>query len=178
METLVKDPLHQVSLGQALAHSMQPRSTIPPILFGLSVELDHVFGSKWVLNDLDWLGLSMSYSEITRFKYSVLVNYGLKKFLEEVATDAFSLWPADNADHDICSLNGLGLIAWNGNGNIYNWCYSSQSKSCKTRENTEIIRDSQKQTCEDHTVHQFRGNCVVPNVLQDADPTKSVSLPF
>ena len=46
METLVKDPLHQVSLGQALAHSMRPRSTIRPILFVLSVELDHVFGLK------------------------------------------------------------------------------------------------------------------------------------
>ena len=57
METLVKDQSHQVSLGQALAHSVRPRSTIPLILFGLSVELDHVFISKWVLNELDWLGV-------------------------------------------------------------------------------------------------------------------------
>ena len=84
METLVKDPLHQVSLGQALAHSIQPRFTIPPIIFGLSVQLDHVFGSKWVLNEFDQLELSISYSEVTWFKHSVLVNDDSKKFLKEV----------------------------------------------------------------------------------------------
>ena len=64
MERQVKDRLHQVSLGQALAHSVRPRSTIRTILFGLLVELDHVFGSKWVLNEFDKLGLSMRYSEV------------------------------------------------------------------------------------------------------------------
>ena len=88
METLVKGQLHQVSLGQALAHSVRPRSTIRAILFGLLVELDHVFGSKWVLNEFDQLGLSMRYSEVIWFKYSVLVNDDLKKFLKEVATGA------------------------------------------------------------------------------------------
>ena len=88
METLVKDQSHQVSLGQALAHSVRPRSTIRAILFGLLVELDHVFGSKWVLNEFDQLGLSMRYSEATWFKYSVPVNDDLKKFLKEVATGA------------------------------------------------------------------------------------------
>ena len=110
METLVKDPLHQVSLGQALAHFMRPRFTIPPILFGLLVELDHVFGSKWVFNELDPLGLSMNYSEVILFKDSVLVNDDSKKFLKEVATSAFRLWSADNVDHNICSHSGLGSL--------------------------------------------------------------------
>ena len=52
----------------------------------------------------------MSYSEVTWFKHSVLVNDGLKKFLNEVATGAFSLWSADNVDHNICSLSGLGSL--------------------------------------------------------------------
>ena len=69
METLVKDPLHQVSLG-----------------------------------------LSMNYSEVTRFKYSVLVNDDSKKLLKEVATGVFSLWSTDNVDHNICSLNGRGSL--------------------------------------------------------------------
>ena len=109
MDTLVKDPLHQVSLGEALAHTMQPRYIISPILFGLSFELDKVFCSRWV-NELDQLGLSMSYSEVTWFKHSVLVNDDSKKFLKGVATDTFSLWSADNVDHNICSLNGLGSL--------------------------------------------------------------------
>ena len=53
---------------------MHPRSSIPPTLFGQSVELEHVFDSKWVLSDLDQLQLSMSCSEVARFKHSVLVN--------------------------------------------------------------------------------------------------------
>ena len=110
METLVKDQLHQVSLGQDLAHSMRPRSVIPPIRFRLLVELDPLFGSKWLLNELDWLRLSMSYSEVTRFKHSALVNDDSKKFLIEVATGTFSLLKADNVDHNICSLNGLGSL--------------------------------------------------------------------
>ena len=110
METLVKDPLHQVSLGQALTHSMRRRSTIPPIFFGLSVELDHVFGSKWMLNELDRLGLSTSYSEVTWFEHYVLVNDDSKKFMKKVATGAFSLWSTDNVDHNICSLNDLGSL--------------------------------------------------------------------
>ena len=101
MEILVNDPLYQVNLGQALAHSMRPRSTIPPILLGLSAGLNHGFGSNWVSNELDWLGLSMSYPEITWFKHFVLVNDDSKKFLKEVAMGAFSLWSVDNFDQNL-----------------------------------------------------------------------------
>ena len=52
----------------------------------------------------------MNYSEVTRFKYSVLVNDDSKKLLKEVATGVFSLWSTDNVDHNICSLNGLGSL--------------------------------------------------------------------
>ena len=56
--------------------------------FGLLVELDHVFGSKWVLNEFDQFRLSMRYSEVIWFKYSVLENDDLKNVLKEVATGA------------------------------------------------------------------------------------------
>lgn len=49
-----------------------------------------MFGSKWVLSELDRLGISVSYSEVTRFKHTVLVNDESIKFLKEVAMGAFS----------------------------------------------------------------------------------------
>ena len=54
-----------------------------------------------MLNELDWLGLSMSYPEITWFKHSLLVNDDSKKILKEVAMGAFSLWSVDNFDQNL-----------------------------------------------------------------------------
>ena len=148
MEILVKDPLHQVSLGQALAHSMRPRSTIPPILLGLSAELNHGFGSNWVLNELDWLGLSMSYPEITWFKHSLLVNDDSKKILKEVAMGAFSLWSVDNFDQNLVqellvhlgSLYGMGMVRSTTGATLL--CRSPVKRK-KVLKSSEIVKNRQ-----------------------------------
>ena len=148
MEILVKDPLHQVSLGQALAHSMRPRSTIPPILLGLSAELNHGFGSNWVLNELGWLGLSMSYPEITWFKHSLLVNDDSKKILKEVAMGAFSLWSVDNFDQNLVqellvhlgSLYGMGMVRSTTGATLL--CRSPVKRK-KVLKSSEIVKNRQ-----------------------------------
>ena len=38
--------MKRAAIGQCLMRSARPRSAIPPWLFGLGVELDHIFGSK------------------------------------------------------------------------------------------------------------------------------------
>ena len=55
---LFKDPLNQVSIGKSIAPAIKPRSSLPPILFGLAVEMDHIFGSKWLQNELSKLRYS------------------------------------------------------------------------------------------------------------------------
>ena len=148
MEILVNDPLYQVSLGQALAHSMRPRSTIPPILLGLSAGLNHGFGSNWVLNELDWLGLSMSYPEITWFKHFVLVNDDSKKFLKEVAMGAFSLWSVDNFDQNLVqellvhlgSLYGMGMVRSTTGATLL--CRSPVKRK-KVLKSSEIVKNRQ-----------------------------------
>ena len=65
--------LRQNSIGQAIVQAAKPRSTIMSVPFGLAVELDHVFGSRWLLDELYQLGFSSSYTEVTRFKQSVMV---------------------------------------------------------------------------------------------------------
>lgn len=52
MQGLSKKSLKEISIGQAIIHMVHGRSSIPPILFGLAVELDHVFGSKWLITEL------------------------------------------------------------------------------------------------------------------------------
>ena len=41
METLIRLPIKRASIGQCLANAIRPRSIIPPLLFGLAVEMDH-----------------------------------------------------------------------------------------------------------------------------------------
>ena len=72
IEKLINYPLKQVSIGQAVVHATRPRSSIPPILFGVGVEMDHVFGSKWLLNELGKLGFTVSSDEVTRYKQAVV----------------------------------------------------------------------------------------------------------
>ena len=73
LEVLVRSDLRQNSIGQAIVQAAKPRSTIMPVPFGFSVELDHVFGSSWLLDELYQPGFCSSYTEVTRFKESVMV---------------------------------------------------------------------------------------------------------
>ena len=52
LEVLVRSDLRQNSIGQAIVQVAKPSSTIMPVPFGLAVELDHVFGSRWLLDEL------------------------------------------------------------------------------------------------------------------------------
>ena len=46
MELILKNPLKQISIGQAIVNAARPNSCISPIRFGVGVEMDHMFGSK------------------------------------------------------------------------------------------------------------------------------------
>ena len=82
MKTLIKDLLKQASIGQSIAHVIKSRSSLPSILFGLAVEMYHVFGSKWLQNELSKLGYSYRYDEATRYKRSVVRNKDINDFLK------------------------------------------------------------------------------------------------
>ena len=82
MKTLIKDLLKQASIGQSIAHVIKSRSSLPSILFGLAVEMYHVFGSKWLQNELSKLGYSYRYDEVTRYKRSVVCNKDINDFLK------------------------------------------------------------------------------------------------
>ena len=52
LEKILKHPLKQESIGQAIINATRPRSCIRPILFGLGEEADHIIGSKWFVDEL------------------------------------------------------------------------------------------------------------------------------
>ena len=52
LEKILKHPLKQESIGQAVINATRPRSCIRPILLGLGVEADHIIGSKWFFDEL------------------------------------------------------------------------------------------------------------------------------
>ena len=115
MKVLISDELKQSSIGQAITKAVRPKSYIPPLLFGLGVEADHLFGSKWLTNELFKLGFYISPAEVTRFKHSIISSE--ENAVETTLKGSFTQWVADNVDHNICTLDGkdtfhgMGIIA-------------------------------------------------------------------
>ena len=103
-----------------------PTSSMPPLLFRLADELDHLYGSKWLI-ELYRLGFLISYSEVTRFKQAVMSSQSLDSQTTLLSSEnAFIQYIADNVDHNIATLDGkdtfhgMGIIAarTNQRGNI------------------------------------------------------------
>ena len=110
MRGLSKKSLKEISIGQAIIHMVRGRSSIPPILFGLAVELDHVFGSNWLITKLSRLGFCLWWEEVARYKQSVVENENVANYLSEYLPGAFTQWSADNVDHNIRTLDGKGTF--------------------------------------------------------------------
>ncbi len=60
--------------GQNFIKACRPMSGVLPYQMGLTIQLDHRFGSKWMLNKLHQLGYSESYTELQNYKYCYLMN--------------------------------------------------------------------------------------------------------
>ena len=102
--------IKQASIGQSIVHAVRPRSTVPPILFGLGVELDHMFGSRWLLSRLNRLGMCSSPWEVLRYKQSVIANEDVNDYIKCTMPGSFSQWSADNVDHNVRTLDGKGTL--------------------------------------------------------------------
>ena len=100
--------MKQNSIGHAIVQASRPRSVIAPIMFGVGIEMDHVFGSKWLINELSHLGFSISYDEVMKYKQSVIHSETLDNLLSEYIPGTFTQWVADNVDHNVASLDGQG----------------------------------------------------------------------
>ena len=110
LQHLILSETKQVSIGQCIVKANRPLSSIPPLLFGLGVEMDHVFGSKWLIDELYRLGFSVSSTEVTRYKQSVIQSQDINSFIPGPFPGTFTQWVGDNVDHNIATLDGSGTF--------------------------------------------------------------------
>ena len=110
MQTLVGNKVKEAAISQAIVQAARPRSVITPILFGVGVEVDHICGSKYIVDELARLGFSVSSYEVNRYKQSVMQSQPCELTEDECFPARFTQWVADNVDHNIATLDGQGTF--------------------------------------------------------------------
>jgi hypothetical protein len=108
METIIKNELKMVSISHSIVQAARPRSAISPILFGVGVSLDHLFGSRQLLDMLARLGFSVTHDEVGIYKQSVVQSDNSNA--PESYPSSFTQWSGDNIDHNIKTLDGAGTF--------------------------------------------------------------------
>ena len=101
----------RLSLLRTLISSLVPDKTKQATIeqcVGLAVECDHVFGSRWLIDELNRLGLCVSYSEVNRFKQSVVSPQNIYDPEVNKHPETFTQFVADNVDHNLATLDGSG----------------------------------------------------------------------
>ena len=132
LRSLIKSDLKIKSIGQCIAKSVSFRLLMPPILFTLAVELDHVSGSRWLINQLHKLGFCESYDQVLKFKQAVVINESIDDLLQN--DEGFTTFVVDNVDHNIATLDGSGTF--HGMGAI--------TVIMKKEQRREVVRRRQK----------------------------------
>ena len=90
---------------------MKPNSVVPPILFGLGVEIDDTTGSKMLFTEISKLEYAISYDEVKGYKQSVLMHEDHK--LDNIK-DGFTKFVADSLGNNTDTLDGIGTSHWMG----------------------------------------------------------------
>ena len=104
LKGLIYSKLKHESLAQCIVKTVK-KDTIPPLLFGLRVDLDQTSGSKWLLSP----------EEVTLYRQSVLgTSTTLSTTLQNVP---FIQWSTNNVDDNLATLDGkrtfhgMGIVA-------------------------------------------------------------------
>ena len=147
---IISSELKRISIGQCISQASRPRSTIVSIPFGIGVDLDKSFGSKWLINHLSKFGFSITADEVVRFKESAI------KSLDSMPTEDnnhFTHWVADNVDHSIATLtgkntfHGMGIISISSSENramrqkhvIHRLQERTKTSSCVSQYGIDIV---------------------------------------
>ena len=98
------------------------RSVLAPILFGIGVDLDHLYRS-YLTTHLAKFGFSISSDEVVRSKQSVMQSDDCNPNLQPFPA-CFTQWVADNVDQNVVTMDGLdtfhemGLDTFHGMGHL------------------------------------------------------------
>lgn len=112
LSLLIQSKLKVESIGQCVMKAALPRSVMPPMLFALAVEMDHMFASRWLNDQLFRLGFSESYHEVNRFKQGVVMSENVEDIVGSYVApgEGFVTYVADNVDHNVRTLDGHGTF--------------------------------------------------------------------
>ena len=69
LKPLLKTDKRVASWGQNIIRTCRPRSGVLPLPMRFSLQMDHRFGSKWLLEELHSFGYCESYQEVSNYKY-------------------------------------------------------------------------------------------------------------
>ena len=93
--------------GQNIISSLRPRSSKMPFHLGMSLYIDHKFGSGQLIDTMHRLGISESQKETMDYKYTYIDstnNTGAASM--EVLEKQIVQYVGDNMDHDLINLEG------------------------------------------------------------------------
>ena len=71
---LVSSPLKQASIGQVIIQNSRPRSITASIPFGIGVDIDKSFATKWLVDYLSQFGFSIYSDEVKLFKQLAITS--------------------------------------------------------------------------------------------------------
>ena len=104
--------------GQNFIKAYRLRSGVLPYHLGFAIQLDHRFGSKWMLNKLHHLGYSESYAETQNYNYCFLNDKNSMGFSDSSGTLNTTIEETDNqadaeVDIELENLSASAAVAEN-----------------------------------------------------------------
>lgn len=93
------------SIAHAIISAVRPRSFTSSILLSTGIYLTRKFGSRLIIDVLNSLGFCASYASINLYEASAIMN--CEKSVDE---SAYVQHVFDNADHNVCTLDGFNTF--------------------------------------------------------------------
>ena len=118
LSCLVPSALRRNVIGQNIISALRPRSSKMPFQLGMSLYLDHKFGSNQLIDIMHRLGICESVKETSDYKYTLTESTNGKESENFMQTfdKQICQFVGDNIDHDLITLegksgfHGMGLI--------------------------------------------------------------------
>ena len=74
LKPLLKQDRRVAFWGQSIIKTSRARYGVLPLPMRFALQLEHRFGSKWMLDEMHSLGFSKSYHEVSNYKYCYIGN--------------------------------------------------------------------------------------------------------
>lgn len=94
-----------MAIAHAIIAAARPKSFVSGLQVGLSSFINQKYGSKQLLNILSAFSFSASYDEAIRFQVSAMLHPPVIQI-----EDSFSQFVFDNADVNVCTINGMNTF--------------------------------------------------------------------